>query len=491
MTRSARTKIVGSLIALLAIALVFPSALAAPVAPATVSELPTSWAYGGNTSNWVNITNATGNYVATIHSFFGVQVVLNQTNLSANDTLVAVKRTIAFDYQALYCTPTCQNPSGDIYANFTAWQVAVGFVNFTTGTVQTPSGAVPALAVGNESLRVQGNLTERFDTGYRNLLGTWKTGNDYLTVQANASLLIGFNPAFGLLPLSLTGVPSWTSSSVYTAAGSWAVDYAWAKDPIFGTASSDRQSTGGSLTSTGTVTLAGFVGAAVTLADAAPTQSVSLSLNGPFDLRDGVLFLPIVSDVFQSSTTQTWSSYSDAAGPASTTGLNIGAHQAHLGVLASATSYQPMATSSFVSSNGSTAGSMIPTATPAQPSAGAQTLQAQPEGVTYSYTQGSCLTAGSCPGQNGLGPLPNPAKNKVFGAVVVVLAVAVVAALIALGVVGRRRQLPPPPPRTNSTLYPPARSDGSSPPGLAGAAGPRTPPPGNAPSADDPLSNLW
>ncbi len=164
MTRSARTQMLATVIAFLAIALAVPAAAAAPVTPATVSELPTSWAYGANTSNWVNVTNATGNYVGTIHTYFGFQVILNQTNISATDTLVELKRTVALNYQAQYCTPTCTNPSGEINASYNATQVAVGFVNFTTGSVTTPSGSVPALAVANATTRVQGNLTERFGT---------------------------------------------------------------------------------------------------------------------------------------------------------------------------------------------------------------------------------------------------------------------------------------------------------------------------------------
>jgi hypothetical protein len=478
-----RTPLIAPLIALVSLALLLPTAAAAPLAPATVTELPTSWAYGANTSNWANFTNATGNYVAEVHSYFGFQVILNQTNLTGNVTLVELQRTVAFDYQALYCTPTCSNPSGRIYANYTALQVAVGFVNFTVGTVATASGTVPALAVQDSSARVQGTLTERFATGYRNLFGTWKTGNDYLTVQAGAALSLDFTPAFGLLPLNFTGITSWSSSSGYSAAGNWAVSGAWGKNPIFGINTSGVISQSGSLSNTGTVGLAGSVGVPVTLKDAAPTVAVVLVLSGPFDLRDGILFLPVDSDIFGNSPDQSWSSYADASGPASTAFLNIGQKVRHLGVLASATTYQSEATSTFPTSSSSPA--IVPALSPAQPTASPQTLQGQPENVTEASQQSGCLSLADCQGQEtNLGS--GPAKRDWFGAAVVVLAVGVVAALIAVGVVGRRRQLPPPPPRNNASLYPTA-APGVSAPGQAPA-----PPTARAPPAgNDPLENLW
>lgn len=491
MTHSTRTPWLVTLVAVVSIALVLPSAGAAPLAPATVPELPTSWAYGANTSNWLNITNATGNYVGTIHSFAGIQVVLNQTNVSANVTLVEVQRTIAFDYQALYCTPTCTNPNGEINASYVAKQVATGFVNFTTGTVvDAAGGTVPALAVLNTAARVQGNLTERFYTGYRNLFGTWKTGNDYLTVQAGGDLAIAFSPAFGLLPTNLTGASSWTSSSAYTSDGNWSANYAWAKNPIFGTNTSGRLSPSGSLTSTGTVTLYGSLGPSVTLRGIS-TQSVALVLGGPFALRDGILFLPASTDIFQSSSAQSWSSEADAVGPASTAAINLGARLPHVGLLASATTFQSEATSSFPTASSSAGPSVTPAiaALPAQPSASPQTLQAQPESVDSAYQQSSCLQQGSCQGQT-VPITTTPGKHNLVGFVVAVLAVAVLVGLIAVGVVSRRRQVPPPPPRINASLYPPARPDGPSPPASAGAAGPR-PPTGEAPPANDPLGNLW
>ncbi len=490
MSRSARTPVVAGTIALLALALMVPSAAAAAVVPATVPELPTSWAYGANTSTWVNVTNASGNYVGSIHSYFGFQVVLNQTNLSASDTLVELKRTIAFDYQAEYCTPTCTNPTGEINASYTAWQVAVGFVNFSTGTVTTGSGtSVPALAVDNAAVSVQGNLTERFATGYRNLFNTWKTGNDYLTVQAGGDLSIAFSPSFGLVPTNLSAATSWSSSSAYTAAGSWSASYAWAKNPIFGANTSGRLSPSGSLTSTGTVTLVGSEGPAVSLHGAVPTQSVVLVLGGPFALRDGILFLPTASDIFQSSADQSWSSYADAVGPASTAAVNFGARVAHLGLLASATTYQPVATSSFPTATAGPATSVVPAGSiPYQPSATPQTLQAQPEDVNYASQQSSCLAQGSCPGQ-AIGFPGEATKKNVLGAVVLVVAIAVVAALVAIGVVSRRRQVPPPPPRTNSALYPPANAGTPAPSVPPGATGPRTPPTGSPPN--DPLGHLW
>lgn len=462
-------------------------ASAATARTATVAGLPTAWAYGANETIWYNTTNQTGNYQASVYAYLGFQVLLNQTNVSANQTLVEIQRAVAFDFAAQYCSPTCSNPSGEINATYRAWQTAVGFANFTNGSVQGPTGEVPAVAVQNASTRVQGNLTEKFSTGARGLFGGWKTGSDYLTVQAGGTMSLAFTPALGLYPTNLDATPIWSSSSSYAASGSWSAAYTWDRIGLTGNVSSGHGSPSGSLTTAGVVGVVGTSGNSVTLDDRSVTRAVDLVLSGPFALREGLLFVPSLGDVFGSSQDQSWSTYADGAGPASTSAVNVGPAPGHLGQLASATSFESQDNAAIPAPSAGPATFVGATSIAATPQA-QQTLQGQPEAVPAAEGQSSCLTAGSCPGQNVHFPNTTPAQMRLIGALVVGLVVAVLAVLIVLGVVAKRRQVPPPPPRQNSGLYP---SPASGPTSARPATGPRSPGSGTPPVGDDPLSNLW
>lgn len=441
---------------------------------ATDRVAPTNqWAYGVADNLSASWTNSSLGYTGTIHAYFGLQVTLTQTNLTANTSEVELDRTVALDFDALFCKPTCTDPTASANVSYAAWQRAVGFVNDTTnGTVTVGAVPVPALAILNASTQVTGNLTMRNVTQFRGLLGLQHSDSYYFTVQENDALALSFSPALGIVPDSLTGVSAWNSSSAYEGVGSWDSAYRYVHVPWNGTTVDLTYAPSGSLSGSGILDLYGTTGTPVTLTNGLTTQPIGLAMNGPFHLREGLLFVPGETDVLAAGG-QSWSTLSAPGASTTTAALDIGTRVAHLGILAGATSYAPASSPVDVSG-----------VTPAATNGGA-TVQAEPETVEASQTGSQCLVAGTCPGQQ---PSAGISTRSPFGGGAVIVALVIVVVVVAVLVVERRRNVPPPP-HPNAHLYPPGASSGPGPWPPARPNGKS--PPAAEPPVEDPLSNLW
>jgi len=220
----------------------------------------------------------------------------------------------------------------------------------------------------------------------------------------------------------------------------------------------------------------------VTLNGGFATTAVALLISGPFHIYEGFLLLPSQSDILGSGG-NAWSSYQNDSAVTATASADFAAHEAHLGLLASATSYapQPTSQSTLVDVAPAVAASGGPAPATAAPTSGApggSVLQAEPESVSAAQSGSACLVAGSCVAP----PTGSTHANGVIGLLVIGL---LVGTLVALAVVVSRRRSVPPPAHPNARLYPTSAE-----PAVPLPAGKPPAPPAEPPS-DDPLGHLW
>ncbi|MCI4355672.1 MAG: hypothetical protein L3K18_00810 [Thermoplasmata archaeon] len=451
---------------------------AAPTSSAGVSPALASnqtWAYGG--SNWANIsgstnsTNGSGTY--SIHAFFGVQVVLTETNTSATTFELTANRTMLGAVYASYCRPNCASPIATGNLTLRAWEASLASANFTTtATVVGPHGPVPALAISNSSGRSSAVLTERATirilSSPASHTATWN-----LSVQSHAEANIAFSPALGLVPNNLSATPNWSASSAFTGKGSWSAGFSFTHVPFVGSPVSASRSGNGSVAGSGNVTLLGADIGPVVLRGGISTTAIRLAVIGPFAVREGFILVPTGADLFGGS--GDWQSDSVGGATAGTDAVDFAAAGGpHPTILASSTRYDASSTST--ANQGILMAGPTPMANPAE-GTGTQSVQAQPETAAQANVAAGCLLSGTCAGPSTHSPGRFPAGG------LIVLTVAVVGLTVAVvGLVVARQPPRKEPPTPYASLYPPGTTGPAPPPGR-----PTAPP---AP-ADDPLGHLW
>jgi hypothetical protein len=442
---------------------------ASPALSSASNPAVQTWAYGGTKTitGQSSVTNSNGNgYQLNYHAFFGWTVVFTQTNNSTNTGFqIEAQRTAAAELFVNLCTPNCTAPTWTGNYTASATEVATGFGNFTRdGTVYVDGAPAPALGFLNGSGVKQDSLHSKLTvTGPLGKTRAW-----YFNVSASAHAQVFFNPELGLIPYNMTPGEQWNSTSTYTLTGAYALQWSFV-----GPNGSSSGSPNGTISSTGMVDLFGGYTQDLTLRNGAHTHILLITLNGPFDVFDGVIILPHMGNVFSGDESALGGQGLGFAPVASTSAVDYDSSSGHLGIDAASTSFAPGVSGS------------VPSAaiTPAVSSGSGGQIQAQPmtvpaaqscaselvKGGTCSTTQGNILT-------DPVGPLHTPLFELVALSVGVVVLVAVLA--VAVG----RRPKSPPPVRVPNTVTP-------VPPGASGqlAPPPRTPP--QQPS--DPLGNLW
>jgi hypothetical protein len=452
---------------------------AGPTTPSSASPAVTSnqtWAYGG--SEWTNVSGSTnalnGSGTYSIHAFFGVQVVLRQTNTSSTTFELTANRTMLGAVYASYCRPNCAAPSATGNLTFRAWEVSLASANFTTaGQVIGPRGAVPALAISNSSTVSTAQMTQsasiRILGPFASHAATWN-----LSVQSAARAKIAFSPSLGLVPDNLSATPNWSAKSTFAGSGSWSWSFSSSRMPFSGPPVTASHSGNGSVAGTGNVTLLGADGGTVLLRGGISTAAVRLAVLGPFAVREGFILVPTGADLFEGS--GDWQSVSVGGAIAGTDAVDfapgVGAHP-----ILEASSTRYAASSTSTANQLSPTSGLTPMVSPSE-GTGNATVQAQPETAAQANQAAGCLLSGTCASPGSRSPSGFAAGG------IIVLTVAVVGLTVAVvGLVVARQPPRKEPPTPYASLYPPGTT-ASAPPA-------RGRPPAPPPPADDPLGHLW
>lgn len=474
---------VGVVLTVLVLAIPSASAAGVPAVSSAASSSTTLWAYGAlkTVSLSGKGVDSTSPYAYTINAYYGWQVILSQTNVTANVTEIEINRTVGLVFYASYCRPDCSSPFANENVTILYHESGAGFVNLTnTAQVDENGRSVAAVGVINESGEDHSSYTRATTATLTSSAGP-KTYNWDAATQTNGTAVLTFTPALGLFPTALTNGTSWNASAAFAAAGGWGVTASYVANPIVGPPVSLSGRSSGAISRNGTLALFGSDLGNVTLADGSVVQALAISVLGPFALREGIFILPTDAEALPSASSGTGPT--PVTIPQSYGNLSLVANAAdirptgagHFGLSAS---YAQIAGASSAPAASSVALANEPLASaPAADGPGTVGVQAQPESVAQAQQGANCLAQGTC-------PLGSPGSTGARGALLIGLAVVVVGVLVAALVVDRRRREPAPP-RPNARLYPAPGSAG----GLAATPAERRPAPGA--EVDDPLDNLW
>jgi hypothetical protein len=455
-------------------------ASAAPVATAETSQ--TLWAYGFVKSVSLGPLQTSDGWAIDGKAVIGYSVILNQTNTSATTFELNVHRTMGVMISVEFCKPECGIPRS--YANLStrAWEVSDTRANFTTqGSVEESSGPVAAIALVNATSSVEANLTESTHSELPSMAGGMLDRSKYLSASVSAAASVHFTPSLGLLPANLGSGQGWTASSAFQSTGISNYSYYYVSRAPLANVTVGPVHGSASVTPQGAVNVAGSYSPQNTVSFGSDSYpAISLTVAGPFTVREGFILIPSTSDLFGPSRGP-WAVNQTGATTVQMAHLDAKPYaHGHFGLGASSWVYaastanpaESLATSSAIAEVSPGVGAMNPLST--------TTIQGAPETVSQAQSDQQCLTSGlGCPAPSSTTPRP------LLGALGVVVVVGVVAALIALVLVAERRRVPPPT-YPNANLYPPGVTAGVSyrPARRPGEA----PPP---PAEEDPLDHLW
>jgi hypothetical protein len=355
---------------------------------------PVQWAYGGQ--RWVNVSVTLPNASYQSHAFFGWQVVFTATNTSNTTVELEAQRTMAASFDAQYCSPNCANAS--TYGNLSVkgWERDAGFANLTTAATVTEAHntSVAALGLVNASSQSAGALNESMR--FRLALGAASHAvSASLHVAGRAHASVAFAPALGLVPWNVSTGDRWSSTSQFTAQGSWLLSWQAQRVGVSGGAQYYNGSAPGSINASGSVTLTGTDLGNVTLANGQTVPAIALLLIGPFDDADGVILVPHGFNLFASAHAD-WQGHAMAVESVATAKVDLAMDSLHrhVRVAAAATDYAGQDSTLATMSSGATlavspSGSASPT--------GPTEVQAQPESVAQAQQASSCLVGGCHP----------------------------------------------------------------------------------------------
>jgi len=465
---------------LLVFVLTSASAEAAPLP--TASNSTGTWSYGIVKTVTVPLQHAGGGWLYSGNATFGYTVTIYENSTSSTTFELTVYRTMGFAYNVRFCYLSCGSPAQWANQSFRIFEATATFANFTSaGTVlANGSGEVPAIALENTTSFLHANLTESTDA-FLPMAGWMGPHHGYLAADLTANVAVNFTPALGLVPIDLASDSTWTSSSEFSALGAAAWNYYYAMHRPVGQFILGPISGHESLSANGTVNVEGSYAPDSTFQYGGSTYpAIMLTVSGPFDVREGVIFVPTSVDVFGSSS-QPWGD--NATGAASATmgklDLKPGASD-RLQPVASSWEYSTGAANAANSAMASPMSGDLSAASTTSNPVSSGTVQGLPETADQANGAQQCLTTGgSCPGGT-----TGPNLRALIGLIVLSGVVATVAVLVAVAVVSRRRRTPPPV-YPNAVLYPPGAAYPSAP------AGTPAPPAAPPPPEDDPLDHLW
>jgi len=472
--------LVAVLLAALMVFVVASSAVTA--APLPNSSTPVgSWSYGAVKNVSVGPLHGGDGWTYQGTATFGYTVTIYDNNTSASTFELTVHRTMGAAFAVEFCFPSCTSPTNWVNLTYRAWETTTAFSNFTNqGSVLEGGHSVRAIALENSSVWVRANLTETSDE-HLPKLGWVSDHTRYLSANVAGQANVEFTPSLGLFPLSLSPGSSWTSTSAFQAAGGANYSFFYAAHGAVGTTIIGPVTGSISLASHGNVTVDGAYADGSTISFGGSSYpAITLTIYGPFSVREGVIFVPTTIDLFGGSN-PTWAGNASGATVAQQSNLDVRPlSDGQLDLAASSWRYNTNSVNpADAASPNSAAVGLAPSVASSNP-VSTTTVQGEPETASTAQENQACLTGGSgCPPASvGLSP------RSLLGDVVLIGAVASIGALIAIGVVSRRRQFPPPA-YPNAVLYPPGAAGPSLPAGAP--AKPGTPPP----AEEDPLDHLW
>lgn len=485
MTVRSRDKGFSALFAVgMAVLLVFVFASAVvEAAPVPDGSTPVGyWSYGAVKTVSVGPQRAADGWTYQGNATFGYTVTIYDNNTSTSDFQLTIERTTGASFTLNFCYPSCTLPTSWATLTYRAWEVARAVSNLTTNGTVTENGNsdVPAVALLSSTVTVAANVTE---TAFEHLANASPPGNrtGYLSGSVQGRSVVGFAEPLGLIPLSLTPGSSWSSTSPFHLAGSANYSFylslhgpvkKYSLGPVTGPIS---------VVANGTVTVDGAYAPGSTVKLGGITYpAISLTVLGPFSVREGVIFVPAGADLF-SGANPSWEQNESAATSVDQSTVDVqNSVDGHFGLGASSLRYSASSLNPADSASGNTA---VTEATPAAASnaVSSAVVQGEPESSSQVSATQQCLQSGA--GCSSLGATGS-SSNSFLGVIILAGAVACVGALIAVGVVSRRRSIPPPA-YPNAALYPP----GASRPARTERA-PASP--GGPPSGEeDPLDHLW
>lgn len=450
--------------------------------PVPTSSTPVgSWSYGAVKTVTVGPLHGADGWTYQGTATLGYTVTVFDNNTSATTFELTVLRTMGAAFSVEFCLPSCSSPTNWVNLTYRAWETNTAFSNFTTqGIVREGTHMVPAIALENSSVWVRANLTETSDEHLPQLLWT-SDHTRFLSANIAGQSNVEFMPSLGLFPQSLAPGTVWSATSAFDAAGGANYSFYYSAHGAVGNTVIGPLTGSISLASHGNVTVDGAYAPGSTIDFGGVTYpAITLTVFGPFSVREGVIFIPTTIDLFGASN-PAWAGNASGATVAQQSNLDVRPlSDGHFDLVASSWRYNTNSVNpADAAGSNSAAASIAPSVVSSNP-VSSTTVQGQPESGATATTNQGCLTGGNgCPTVS-VGPLP----RSLVGDIILIGAVASIGALIAIGVVSRRRQLPPPA-YPNAVLYPP----GLGARGLSSVAPvkPGTPPP----AEEDPLDHLW
>ncbi|MCI4350829.1 MAG: hypothetical protein L3K15_04885 [Thermoplasmata archaeon] len=369
-------------------ALALPAA-AAPVTTAGSPVASTQWAYGAE--KWVNVTITLPNATYSAQAFFGWHVIFTATNTSATTVELEAQRAMLATYQATICSPNCVHPTLQGNLSVRGWEKNAAFVNLTSTAVVYENGT-PAAALGiiNASAQTIGNLTESMavTATTHNLT---RSASAALAVAGHAQASIAFVPPLGLVPWNLSKNLTWNSTSAFTAQGSWALDFSWARVSFLGVHTNGFGNPSGAVNASGTVAVLGKDLGSITLDNGKTVPVIALLIEGPFDAVDGVILIPHDFDLFGGGA-HVYGHAALGSEMIATSNLDVSVDALHhRAVFAAAATTDGPHDASLMGATSGSAG-LGPAAAPTGPTP--SQFQAQPENVPTAQHASSCLVGG-------------------------------------------------------------------------------------------------
>ncbi len=439
----------------LAFGLMMPVAAATP-APAfhqpNPNNPPQVWAWGatfvkngqgtlsgngsgpGGTSSW--------SLTYTIHAFLSWNVILTQTNTSTTSFSLQGQRVMAASY-FLSASGSNGPESGQLNVTAQGWETDNGFANFTTTGTVLLNGTTPvaALAVENANGNTAGNFTA---ISTAQLSGPQSGSfSGYASAAAEAQASLAFQPPLGLFPLNVTSGAWWTSTSNYTAQGTYSVacHYGYSASGAGGTSGAGGNcGSSGSASGSGSVTV---YGADHDLDTGFPGQTfhkvtLGFSAGFQFELRDGLLFVPSQANLYASATGPAGGSTGAPTDGAqvSLNYLDVSAHATHAPVVATNAQFSPRVGATMgvglLAPSGSFGALASPSAVSAPAGLSAYAVQAQPESPSQAQSNNACLLSGCAAA----------GKSGIFSPLVALLVVGAAVAVVVGAVMVERSRRP-------------------------------------------------
>ncbi len=407
------TVAVAALMALTVVPVLAASASAAATPAATSAGTSSQWAYGGQGSDSGRLT--LGAYNLSWNGSATVDVVYNATNVSANITELTATRTVVVSVTASYSGP---NASWTYDFRAAEQDHAAAYVTNAANVSLVPGGTVvPALGLINASLAANASVAA-------SVAGTLdgKSASAYLNASGWAKAQVALSPALGLIPLNLTGVSGWTSSSNASGSAAWNLSWSYVDHAFNGTGGSRTGDVNGTWSTATEVTLNGRVApSSYVWNDHRARTAIGLALNGPFDLHDGFVLVPHGFDLFGGADARGLGGYGLGSADIASeyVFVNTGRISARSVTAANLTASAATPDALVGDSVAASPAVALPQASSATP-----TVWAQPMSPAAAEQQATCAYSGCGGGSNLLGGLVVPLA---IGAVVAVAAIALIA----------------------------------------------------------------